>query len=598
MRICPYCGSPVEDDSQFCANCGSPTPPPQAAQRTVYCPNCGELIPAGIDVCPNCGVSLWPASAQGGQPPYGLQPYNQPPYDRQIHNQQPQDQKPAGKKRMGLIIGISAGAVALIALAAAAVLVISRLFSSPSRQFISYHEKLFVTRFLSGLEDGMDRAGSLSTDLIVTASTDNSLIDHYLADSALKLGIDMEDGGALIGGELILMGSSVFSGTATYDDGRFGFLLPQVDNTYYVMDMEKVIKNRTGEDVELDAEQSGLSGRHWRALMEAYLDIVYATITDKNVTLEKNRNVHLSGLGDSFTGKVYTFKPTAEDIEDMLLRLADRLEEDEDLRDAITLLMFSSDSLAVRVIPGLDGQDGPDKAILRFAEEMRYEARRLGHEVEQSGFTWTLAVEGDNVRQIRLCVDGDSRAFIYEAKGVESSGRSELIRVVSNGQTVAAAEHSCTVNGDQRSGSLTVAVGGGYDSFTAYEDSITLDYRYDSGRISPLGVPYGEYRLSASDRNLSFTMTVGDSAGGGVDHTIQIRVSGSYFGGFLEFGRLELNINAADRCTVRRPVQRPVDISDYSEQEFTEILDGIKSALTRELRGLVLGSLFGALFRW
>ena len=595
MRNCPYCGSPVEDGSQFCANCGTPMPAPQAAQQTVYCPNCGELIPAGIDVCPNCGVSLWPAPTQGDQQPYGLQPYNQPPYEQQTYHQQPQDQKPAGKKpagkkRMGLIIGISAGAVALIALVVAAVLVISRLFSSPAKQFISYHEKLFVTEFLSGLEDGMDRASALSTDLTVTASTDNSTIDYYLADSALKLGIDRKDGSTLIGGELILMGSSVFSGTATYEDGQFGFLLPQVDDTYYVMDLEKVIKNLTGEDVDLNAEQPELSGRHWRALIEAYLDIVYATINDDNVTLEKNKGVRLSGLGESFTGKVYTFKPTAEDIEDMLLRLAGRLEEDEDLRDALKLLAVSSNPIAARVIPGLDAQDDLDEAILEYADYLRREALWIGRDVEESGFTWTLAVEGDNVRQIRLSVDGGRAAFVYEAKGAESSGRSELIYTVAYGERLELVKRSYTKKGKNVDGRITLTI--------PYEDSIALSYKYDSGKISALGVPYGEYRLSIADRNFSVTMTVDDGGNGGVDHTILIRAGSGYFGSYLEFGRLELNINATDRCTVSRPSQRPVDISDYSEWEFAELLSDVRRALTRELSGLLLGSLFGSLFRW
>lgn len=606
MRICPYCGSSVEDGSQFCANCGTPMPPSQTERQAVYCPNCGELIPANTGVCPNCGVSLRPASTQGDQQPYGLQPYNQPPYDRQTYQPQPQEQKPAGKKpvnkkRVGLIIGISAGAVTLAALVVA-VLVITRLFASPSKQFISYHEKLFVSAFLSELEDGVDRFSSLSTDLTVTASTDNSLIDHYLANSALKLGIDMEDGGTLIGGELILMGSSVFSGTATYEDGQFGFLLPQVDNTYYVMDLEKVIKNRTGEELDLTPEKSQLTGKHWRALMEAYLDIVYATITDENVTLEKNKSVRLSGLGDSFTGKVYTFKPTAEDIEDMLLRLADRLEEDEDLRDALKLLAVSSNSFA---IPGLDTQGDLDDAILAFAKEMRYEAKRFGQYVEESGFTWTLAVEGDDVRQIRLSIQDGADALTYAAKGGESDGRTELISVVSDHTVRLLVEHSYTRNGDVSDGRVTVAVDSGSDysldtgSFVSYENTVTLDYRADRGKTSVFGIPYGEYTLSASTdgQELSVSLTVADGTNGGVDHTVVMdmrltRVSGFYF----DFGRLELNINATDHCTVTRPTRQPVDISDYSEGELAELGDGIRRALVRELSGRLIGSLIGSLF--
>ena len=553
MRICPYCGSPVEDDSLFCGNCGAALSAPQAGpQDKVFCPACGEKLPANSAFCPNCGAAVRSAPAA---------------------------KKPAAGGRLNpRIIGIAAAAVAVIALAAMAIKFIPGLFSSPARKFISYQEDLFMAEFLSGVESGVDRfgSGSFSTDLTVTASVDNPSIDYYLADSAINLGVDWKKNSMVASGELVLMGSSVFSGTATYDNGQFGFLLPQADNTYYVMDLEEVARNLFDADLDLDGlGMPEISGRQWRSLAEAYLDIVYSTVNDGNVTVEKDRSVRLSGLGGSFTGTVYTFKPTAEDIEGMLLRLADRLEDDKDLRELI--LQLSGAGAMIELLDGYDPyggynpEDELDKALLDFASELRREAMWIGQDVEDSGFTWSLAVEGSNVRQIRVSAQNGSSALVYEAEGAESDGRTELIYMISYGDRQDLAERSYTRKGNHYDGRITVT--------GSYGESVTLTCEIDAGKTSVFGIPYGEYRLSVPGEDFSVSMTVADGDRGGVDHTVTVRADSFYYG----FSRMKLNINATDRSSVSRPGQSPVDISGYTEWEFEELFDGLGEALVDEL---------------
>ena len=602
MRICPYCGKPTDDSARFCAACGASIPAPQAAQETVFCPNCGERLPANSPFCPNCGAGLL-------SPPADRQPYNQQPYGQQPYNQLPYGQQPAGQKKAGgsgrkpLVVGIALAAAAVIALVAAAVKVIPGFRSTPSQQFISYQVDLFLSGLLSGMEGEVDRfsSGSFSTDLTVTASVNNPEINYYLANSSVRLGVDLGKDSVIAGGELVLMGSPILNATATYESGRFGILLPQADDNYYVMDLEKVVKNLTGEDLDLSAGlQAGISGKQWRALIETYLDVVYATVTDKNVTMEKGVGVSLPGLNDSFTGTVYTFRPTAEDIENMLLRLADRLENDKDLREVI-LQLVGAEALA-DLMDGYDYydysmEDELDKAILELAGELRREARQTGRSVEESGFVWTLAVEGDTVRQISIS-DKES-GYVYETNGDESSGRTQLIYLTSvYHDTLKLVEHTYTKNGDTSQGRIALNTLGG--SYPAYNETpITLDYRMDRGKTSVLGIPYGEYSLSVYDpyesASVSFSLKVAAGTGGGADHTFTIDLGDEYYY-YNGFSRISVTVNATEGSSVSKPGQRPVDISNYSEDELEALFYDLGYALGYNLASDPNSPLYSFLF--
>lgn len=600
MRICPYCGSPADDNSRFCGNCGTALPVYNAsAQQSFFCPNCGEKLTADSAFCPNCGTAIQRIAAPT-PPPTQIPPQMPTPY--------PAKKPTAGGKIRPYFIGIAAAAVVVIALVAVAIKIVPGLSSTPDEQFIAYQKDLFMTELLSSMEGGLNRygSGSFSTDMTITASVDNPDINSFLANSSINLGIDLKKNSLIAGGELVLMGSPVLNGTATYDDGKFGFLLPQADNNYYVIDLERVIKNISGEDIDFGAlELPEISGRQVRSLTEAYLDLVYSTITKDNVTMEKDKNVRLPGLNSSFTGTVYTFTPTAEDIENLLTRLADRLEKDKDLRDLI-LQMVGSEAVAQLMddyIPyGYSLDDGLDKALLDAAKELRSEAGRIGHQVEDSGFTWVLAVEGGSVRQIRISVRDGAEALVYEAEGAESSGRTELVYASNMGETVTVMERTYTVNGDQHKGRLTVAVGGGYDSFSYHEDSITLDYEYDSGKTSVFGVPYGEYTLirrtlssAANGENVSMSLKVAAGANGGVDHILSVDMGEDYYYSY-GFRKLSLSVNATDRSSVSKPSQRAVDISDYSEEELYDLFYDIGFALGSELFSNL--PLFSFMYGW
>ena len=49
MNCCIYCGAPLDNDSQFCANCG---------KRIKLCPRCGSVLKGDSVFCAKCGTRL------------------------------------------------------------------------------------------------------------------------------------------------------------------------------------------------------------------------------------------------------------------------------------------------------------------------------------------------------------------------------------------------------------------------------------------------------------------------------------------------------------------------------------------------------------
>lgn len=83
--LCPDCKSAVDDDAEFCGNCGF-----RLAQNeppaSVVCPNCGALIQSNTEFCNNCGAMTAAFSLTPPIPPQS-QPMQQPVYRQPV--QQP-----------------------------------------------------------------------------------------------------------------------------------------------------------------------------------------------------------------------------------------------------------------------------------------------------------------------------------------------------------------------------------------------------------------------------------------------------------------------------------------------------------------------------
>lgn len=453
MKFCPNCGQSLPDDAGFCGNCGTALPeePAQSAELSVppapavpaavaYCPSCGGRVEAGAEFCPNCGAAMPKGGGKGPKVPMSK------------------------NAKVGILAAVCAAAV--IALA---VFLLPKLFSSPAVDFVRIQAEFLAVRALdpiqAALESGTASAPkSFSSDITVSASVDNSQIDEYLEDSSIQLRLDAKKDTVLADGSLNLMGSTVLSGAATYEKGVLGFALPQVDNNYYTLDLAKFIEEQTGEKVDLGtAALPELSVGEWFTLAKDYGGLLSKAVTKDNLTLERGREVRFDQLKGSFKGNVYTFKPKAEDIENMLLKLADKIEEDSTLRKLITDsgLSLTGSSLALSRSYGYgygyDAMDADniDEMLRNLADEIRDNAEDLADEIKSAKFTWTLATEGRQVRRIEIKAGG-MVILGYECSGTESKGIEEVFYTESGYGNVITVEHEYTRKGGDVDGKIEI----------------------------------------------------------------------------------------------------------------------------------------------
>ena len=633
MKTCPKCGQMLADDAKFCNSCGASLLS-SAQQAAQFCPSCGQKLTQGAAFCISCGASTGgagiPVTPQTAQPNpqsgagyrYGAVPpggrtggpqtnvspaYRSPQPDTfcpscgeripagsafcpnchapQTPGKNVKVQPKSGKSKAPLFAGI---AVAVVALIAAGVFLIPSLFgSSPEDTFVSAQEDIFVAPLLSAMETHLDTygTGKLSTDVTLSASVDSPEINQYLSNSSVVLKLDMDQDSLLAGGDLILMGSPIFSGTLTYEDGKLGFYLPELDDNYYVMDLSALMASAgiTGMDLS-SFQMPKLSGKEVRALAEAYLDIIYSMATKDNITVEQRQSYRLPEPGDSYTGTVYTFTPTAADVQAVMIKLADHLENDKDLRSLI-LKLTSSGALQTLMTAnmssygydyGFDLESELDESLRELAIQLRESAQYIDLS-QEIGFTWKLYMEGKEVRMVRL-ENNYGEAMVFERAGTASKGCSQIFYVEGYG-TPAYLKNEYTKSGDVYDGTFTIN--------SDYDESISLKYKADTGKHSVLGIPYGSYSLSVPGEDIALSMTVSEGRNGSTDHVVTIQDNGYAFGG--EFTRMDLTINTTEKSSAQKPSRQPTDITYYSEDELNQLMYYLSSQIESALYDVMYG---------
>ena len=617
--MCPNCGAPLTPGSAFCTACGAPAgakkeEPARSAASSVFCTTCGAKLSPGSTFCPNCGAALSSAGQTQSRPTGFCTACGAPltpgsgfctacgapaggaagssyaasgsyassaTYSQSAAGGGSQRSAPPKKKgHGGLIAGII---IALVLLGAAAFLIFKYLLpglsspgglldkkpASPEEQFVSYQQGLLADRLLSRMETGLNAAGnfSLSTDLLLSASVNNSQINKYLKNSSVGLKLDLSSNSLIANGELTLMGSPVLSAYLTCDGEELGFCLPELDSNYYVMDLSKMAEKLSIPMWAAASSQMTLpeiSGKELRALIQAYLDVFNTVVTKDNVTLEENAEFDLNQLSGSYKGNLYTFKPSAEDVEAMLTALADRLEKDKDLRSlALKLLEAAGEK-------GLE--DDLEDALIELAGQLRDNAASIGEKIEEFHFTWTLGMEGNRVRmiQVQMKNSDEKMSLGFESAGGKDGEQEELIYLTVDKQTMSLS-NTYTASGKAVEGKVSFTV-------PSYDDSVrmTLDYDIDKSKLSPLGFPYGSYSFRMDDYDIRFTLDVEDGKEDSTDHILTLKADSSYFDDM--FDTISLTINATRTGTAVPPSSRATDISGYSEEQFEALFNSIEAS--------------------
>lgn len=522
MKICNDCGCELDDDQQLCPLCGAKVP----ADGGEAAPEEGALADEPLD---EGGEALEPAEGEGEK---------------------------AGQKRKLLFAGLG---VAVVVLAA---WLISGLLGSPRDQFLLQHRNLLQTMAKNEFAIWVDGAKSLadySLDMTVTAEAEGSddaaqAVNSALADSAVHLKLNMGETGYAMDGDIVFGGSPFLSGSLRYDGeaGTLGFYLPELSGQYYIADYAALLENLTGQESRLEnapntAEETKAA---YERMAKTYGGILQNTVKKSNVTKQSGR-YPIFIINNDWKATAYVFKPTARDLEEMFLALADALEADQDLP---------------RLVSAFDGE-----TRAKLVSDLRENAGGTAQELADKGFTWTIRTNNKGNYQVEISWrDGDNDAWIrfertgnglyFGHRGVTAPSGDEPFEVY------------VTYYGDGAAG---------YHGDLYIADMMPFEFEnVHPEKVSSLFVPYGDYKFSPDDYVL-MTLNVAAASDGGTDHILRVNDFSSAGGQ----DSVTVNFHTTDRPVTLSEPDGPVeDITSYTAQEF----ETLGRELTQKLFGLVL----------
>ena len=449
--------------------------------------------------------------------------------------------------------------VLLVGVGALGAFSLFKSFVSPKNQFLYHSANLFEQRAKPFWDMTMLQDGKLSTDLTLTARADNiPELAPILKDSSILMKIDTDENHLLSNIEVNLKGTSIIDAMFTYEPKMTGFYFPQVDDKYYVGDTKKLWQTLgDGQMSELDL--SKLSQKDWDTFAKSIAEIVSPSFTKKNVTTEKVEGIQLIELGSTFDGTLYTFTPSAEDLEKSLLLLADKIEQDESFRK--TMVQFSLSATNAGYYYGALIPTDIEKQLLSIAQEIKDDPQAFLEDFEEGSFVWAIGVEKNTVRMMNIVI-ADEYSFHYESNATEKDGDFDEILYARDfeGEIEVAFENHYRKTGSKYEGDLNIVMD--------YNDSLQIHYNIDLNQ-KYLFFPLGNYDFTIPDaKHLKFLLEVKRAEGNSVLHTLKIdntRNKQSLF--FM--------LNATNKSSAAKPDVTPTDISNYSREQVEDLFDEI-----------------------
>lgn len=558
MKTCQNCGHTMGDQDLFCGNCGAmsldgvDTPAQEAQQSPV------TEVPPAAESAATSAPATEPVSAQ--------------------------PEKPAGSKGLWKLGLIAAAAVVVLVVA---VVGITGALKNGNKTFADVQREFLLdagVTYVEQLVEQYDAMTNLSTDLTITVEPPTEESAAYLEDTALTMGVETSRDSFALDANLRLMGSDVIGGVVALDDGMLTLALPEISDTRYVLDLKQMIYEATGIEVtELALPE--LSEDTMTALLKTYFNIVISAANDDNVTVTKGQEIELPWLGETVNGTLYVFRPTAKDVEDMLLKLADALENDKDLREFV--ISLTGDNLAlVEAAMGVEDldaalQDGLDEA----AQALRDNAAYMGQSVEDAGMIWTVGYADGRVCFQEISLEQDPGVGLtYESMGNEKDGRRDAFYVMNYGDSPdMVVETEYTKEDGLYNGTLYMSQYG--------EELLSMQFKnVDEDTRSALGAAYGTYTMTVNDYGtvMTWDMNVAKSENGGTDHTIAF--SGDELAYSAGFEQLVLHIHSSDEeATIELPEGEEVDINSLTDGDLEELGVLIQQHLMETLGPVIAG---------
>jgi hypothetical protein len=379
-----------------------------------------------------------------------------------------------------------------------------------------------------------------------------------------------------------LMGEDVLDAYGEYEDGKIGFAFPSLEKKFYQGELQSIQSNSSDTEIELPNFNKKENRKLAEKLFKKYGSLLSEYFTEENFTVEKGSfTMPIYGEEfeeEEFKGTIYRFKPSAEDLEGILEKFADKLEKDEDCAKFLT-----QSGLGIIISNHIDYYGFIDESRLSdFADWLRENAEEIAEELEEKHIMWVLTMEGKEVRKIQIRTDlGDDGEFNGQ------DGDRNFLSCVSGSHKKIKAEafffslreyggafslrNVYKDNGNTLDGDAGLYVSG----FVHIAD---VEYSVEKGKKDKvLGLPYGEYELrNTGDARARMTVSAGKK--NSTDY--EIKISGLEEDYLPGIKTLSIHVNAKEGADLSRPKGKTVDISDYTWDEVNELGEAFSEELS------------------
>ena len=554
------------------------------------CPNCGNAVQDGCLFCTHCGEKLEEHPVGEGMPVQEAVG-GEAPMQNSVHAAQAASGGAASqetKEKKGgkpyFLIGVAAVFIAvLVGVFVLGKTVLSMgLFLSPKQKFLKYQADYFNEK-LNDL-DKLEIFPLTKKNITFTINGEvrgNKEVAKYLEDSSIvmKTKTNPEKGSYQASLLFNLMGEDVLDAYGEYEDGKLGLAFPSLEKKFYQGELQSILNHSSDEEIELPNFNKKKENRKLaEKLFKKYGSLLSEFFTEENFTVEKGSfKTPVYGFSTDeekeFRGTVYTFQPSAEDLQNFLEKFADKLEKDEDC--AKFLIQSGLGSVILDHIYS-ENVFFTESNLSDYADWLRENAEEIAEELEEKHIKWVLTMEGNQVQRIQVGFDveddgeidgGEDEAFLdcisirYEKKSTEyfnvNPYSSMPMLLLSNVYT----DKGKTLDGFFyiRSSAFPRT------QFTG------IEYSVEKGKKDKiLSLPYGEYDFSdALGDGLRGKMTV--SAGKKNSTDYEIKISGLDDDDSSGIKSTSIHVNAKEGADISRPKGKTVDISDYTLYEVKEL---------------------------
>ncbi len=504
----------------------------------MICETCKKEYGDGLSSCPYCG------SSQGEA-------------DQLI--------APAERRKLRAVRFVVAAA--LIG-AIAAVIVIVRsggLHGTDAEIFVRLQQRFLLEPILAGVnrlaEPAAKSPQAFSDDITV-------LVDDGADSFQMTVKADIEEGGTgVVNLHLSYLGLDLELLTLTGNEEEVGFYAPLLDSHYYTI-RRKALSARLAEagiisgDVEEEQKIEIEKILQVATTISKYADILFSVVTDENVTSEKQT---LEIDGKEVDCRVYTFCPSAADLETMFTALFTQLKTDEELKGLLYDWYAGSDGIAdlYKVEYGDWGFGGPmsreefGREYEDWIDEALASSAETAGRIADAGFFWSVAADGKRVHRQQLALRSQD-LFVYENVGDARNSRYDSV-ILADGADRIEFRNSFSRENQMLSGQFRMT--------PAQDSGMVVDYEWNLKETSSLGIPLGDSVLSYDGEEIR--LSVSRNAEGGIDHVLYLSPNGE---------QPLVTVRTSQKpSTARSPKGSPVDVSDYSLEELKELIVRIVS---------------------